>query len=105
MSEILRTEHVCMYFGGLKAVDDVSFQVDEGQIYGIIGPNGAGKTTLFNMCSGVYKPTKGSIYPGKTLPAFAQRVSAERESPEHFRPPSCLSICPSGIMYGLAAIS
>lgn len=62
MSEVLRTENVCCYFGGLKAVDDVSMQVDSGDIFGIIGPNGAGKTTFFNVCSGIYKPTHGKVY-------------------------------------------
>ena len=62
MSEVLRTEGVCCYFGGLKAVDDVSMQVESGDVFGIIGPNGAGKTTFFNVCSGIYKPTHGKIY-------------------------------------------
>lgn len=62
MSEILRTEKVCRYFGGLKAVDNISMSVNSGQIFGIIGPNGAGKTTFFNVCSGIYKPTKGNVY-------------------------------------------
>lgn len=62
MSELLRTEHLSIQFGGLKAVNDVNLTVEKGQIYGIIGPNGAGKTTLFNMCSGVYKPTSGNVY-------------------------------------------
>ena len=62
MADMLRAENVCMYFGGLKAVDDVSFSVEAGKIYGIIGPNGAGKTTLFNVCSGIYKPTRGKIF-------------------------------------------
>ena len=62
MSEILRTENVCRYFGGLKAVDNISMTVNSGQIFGIIGPNGAGKTTFFNVCSGIYKPTKGQVY-------------------------------------------
>jgi branched-chain amino acid transport system permease protein len=48
-------------FGGLRAVDDVSFSVDEGRILGIIGPNGAGKTTLFNVINGVLKPDSGSV--------------------------------------------
>lgn len=62
MNEILKTEHVCRYFGGLKAVEDVSMSVKEGDIFGIIGPNGAGKTTFFNVCSGIYKPTKGKVF-------------------------------------------
>jgi branched-chain amino acid transport system permease protein len=48
-------------FGGLRAVDDVSFTVDEGRILGIIGPNGAGKTTLFNLINGVLKPDSGTV--------------------------------------------
>ena len=62
MSELLRTEHLSIQFGGLKAVSDVSFTVKAGQTFGIIGPNGAGKTTLFNMCSGIYRPTSGDVY-------------------------------------------
>lgn len=62
MSEILRAEGVCMYFGGLKAVENVDMQVNQGDIFGIIGPNGAGKTTFFNVCSGINKPTKGKVY-------------------------------------------
>jgi len=58
----LETQDLCKYFGGLKAVDQVSFQVEEGQLKSIIGPNGAGKTTLFNLLSGLYIPTKGKIF-------------------------------------------
>ncbi len=50
-----------MAFGGLIAVDDVSFEMETGEIVGLIGPNGAGKTTLFNAVSGYYKPTRGRI--------------------------------------------
>lgn len=62
MSEILKTDSVCRYFGGLKAVHNVSMTVQAGDIFGIIGPNGAGKTTFFNVCSGIYKPTKGRVF-------------------------------------------
>jgi branched-chain amino acid transport system ATP-binding protein len=58
---LLRIENCSKHFGGLKAVDEVSFNVEEGQIFGIIGPNGAGKTTLFNTICGNYKPTFGTI--------------------------------------------
>lgn len=54
-------KNVTKTFGGLMAVDRLSFTVEEGHIYGIIGPNGAGKTTVFNCITGIYKPEKGSI--------------------------------------------
>ena len=58
---ILKVNAVTKCFGGLTAVDDVSFQVSPGEIVGLIGPNGAGKTTLFNVISGYYAPTNGSV--------------------------------------------
>ena len=58
---ILRTENLTMQFGGLIAVNDLSFAVPEHSIVGLIGPNGAGKTTVFNMITGFYTPTKGRI--------------------------------------------
>ncbi|MDD5832424.1 MAG: ABC transporter ATP-binding protein [Clostridiales bacterium] len=59
---ILRTENVTQRFGGLVAVNNVSLEVQEGEIVGIIGPNGAGKTTFLNCISGFYTPTEGKIY-------------------------------------------
>ena len=59
---ILDVKNLSIHFGGLKAVDDVSFHVNRGEIISIIGPNGAGKTTVFNMLTGVYKPTFGQIF-------------------------------------------
>ena len=59
MSGILRANGVCKYFGGLKAVENVDMEIARGDIFGIIGPNGAGKTTFFNICTGIYGPTKG----------------------------------------------
>jgi len=61
MREILRVEGLKMYFGGLKAIDDLNMSVYEHETLGIIGPNGAGKTTLFNTICGVYKPTDGKV--------------------------------------------
>ena len=60
-STVLRVEHLTMRFGGLVAVDDLSFDVKRGDITALIGPNGAGKTTVFNCITGFYKPTEGRI--------------------------------------------
>jgi branched-chain amino acid transport system ATP-binding protein len=53
---------ISIQFGGLKALDGISFEVEEGEVYAIIGPNGAGKTTLFNCVNGIYKPNRGDIF-------------------------------------------
>ena len=58
---MLEVKNLCIQFGGLKAVDSLNLTIYQGQLYGLIGPNGAGKTTVFNMLTGVYKPTSGSI--------------------------------------------
>jgi len=58
----LKTEKVSKYFGGLRAVDQVDFNLKQGQLKSIIGPNGAGKTTLFNLIAGVYIPTSGRVF-------------------------------------------
>lgn len=68
MATLLELNNISKSFKGLKAVNDVSFSVEEKSITGIIGSNGAGKTTLFNMISGVFPPTEGTvIYKGKDL--------------------------------------
>lgn len=65
---LLALKDIRKRFGGLFVLNDVSFNVDEGEIVGLIGPNGAGKTTLFNVISGIYRPNSGSIqYKGKEL--------------------------------------
>jgi branched-chain amino acid transport system ATP-binding protein len=61
MADLLVAETVRKEFGGLVAVNDLDFKIPEGSIVSLIGPNGAGKTTFFNMLTGVYKPTSGSI--------------------------------------------
>ncbi|GHC73538.1 ABC transporter ATP-binding protein [Limoniibacter endophyticus] len=58
---VLSVEHLSMRFGGLKAIDDLSFDVRRGEITALIGPNGAGKTTVFNCITGFYKPTEGML--------------------------------------------
>lgn len=59
---VLRIENVTMQFGGVVAVDNLTMDVNEGEIVALIGPNGAGKTTAFNAITGVYEPTNGAIY-------------------------------------------
>lgn len=59
---VMKTEHITQRFGGLVALSDISMEVKEKEIIGIIGPNGAGKTTLFNVVTGMYHPTEGSVY-------------------------------------------
>lgn len=59
---VLDVQDLCMYFGGVKAVDGLSFQVKKGEIFGLIGPNGAGKTTVFNCITQFYKPTAGQLH-------------------------------------------
>jgi len=56
-----KVEHLSIAFGGIRAVNDVSFEVERNTIFSIIGPNGSGKTTIFNMISGIYKPNEGEV--------------------------------------------
>ena len=58
---VLAVENLTMRFGGITAVNRVSFAVEPGQIFSVIGPNGAGKTTLFNAVTGIYAPTEGHV--------------------------------------------
>lgn len=59
---MLEAKKICKHFEGLKAVNDVSFTIEKGEILGLIGPNGAGKTTIFNMIAAVFPLTSGEIY-------------------------------------------
>ena len=68
MENILKLSDMTMQFGGLKAIDSLSMQVNNHEIVAIIGPNGAGKTTAFNCITGIYTPTSGNIeYLGKSI--------------------------------------
>src|SRR3989304_5623854 len=61
MAEILFVQNLTKTFGNLTAVDNLTFDVQQGEILGMMGPNGAGKTTVFNLITGVYKPTQGMV--------------------------------------------
>lgn len=76
--DILKVKNITIQFGGLKAVEDVSFKVKRGEIYGIIGPNGAGKTTILNAISGIYTPITGKIYfKNKDITGIESHIIAE----------------------------
>ncbi len=76
---LLSIEGLGISFGGLKAVNDVSFNVKPGEIVSVIGPNGAGKTTLFNMISGVYQPGSGKVVlNGEDVTAMSPHLLARR---------------------------
>jgi branched-chain amino acid transport system ATP-binding protein len=62
MMRCLSVDEVSIHFGGLRAVDGVTFALQTGQVHGLIGPNGAGKTTIFNGITGFYHPTRGAIH-------------------------------------------
>ena len=59
---LFKVENISIAFGGVKALNNVSFEVNEGEVFTIIGPNGAGKSTLFNVISRIYQPNEGKIY-------------------------------------------
>ena len=91
-----RAENLSLHFGGLKAVDAVSFAVEKGEIFSIIGPNGAGKSSIFNLISRLYNPTSGkhllrgpghhrgarlSASPGSASPAPSRTSNCSRTPP------------------------
>ena len=79
MNTILNVENLLMMFGGLSAVSDVYFQVEEGEIRALIGPNGAGKTTILNVINGVYRPTRGKIsFAGEDITGLPPHVITRR---------------------------
>jgi len=76
---LLTVNQLSKYFGGVKALDGVSFAVDQGEIIGLIGPNGAGKTTCFNLISGLLAPTRGEVsLLGENLGGLAPYYRARR---------------------------
>jgi branched-chain amino acid transport system ATP-binding protein len=76
---LLEVQDLSIQFGGVKAVQNVSFSIDAGIVYAVIGPNGAGKTTLFNLVTGIYMPTAGSILlDGQAIQGKSPDVLAQR---------------------------
>jgi branched-chain amino acid transport system ATP-binding protein len=107
MSAYLRIEDVGMRFGGLAALDGVTFDVERGAVVGLIGPNGSGKTTLMNVISGVYKPTSGSVqFAGKQIadvPTFRVCALGIARTFQVVKPFASLSVRENvavGAMYG-----
>ena len=75
---ILEIKHVSKIFGGLTALDDVSFRVEQGEIRGLIGPNGAGKSTMFKNIAGFYRPSRGDIlFEGRNICGLQPHTIAE----------------------------
>lgn len=90
MSRILHAQGLGKRFGGLRALSEVSFDIEAGEIYGLIGPNGAGKTTLFNVLTGLYVPEEGQCeFNGMSLIGR----SRTRWPPPAWRAPSRTSAC------------
>ncbi|MGE0213646.1 MAG: ABC transporter ATP-binding protein [Parvibaculaceae bacterium] len=85
---MLSLDHVTMSFGGLIAVDDVSFTIEKGRITGLIGPNGAGKTTAFNVLAGHFRPTSGRIFlAGEDVTALAAHERSRKGLARTFQLP------------------
>jgi branched-chain amino acid transport system ATP-binding protein len=76
---LFAAENVAINFGGIRAVDGVSFEVEAGQVFTIIGPNGAGKTTIFNLVSRIYDPSQGRLlFEGEDITGIAPHQIARR---------------------------
>ncbi|MHC1692515.1 MAG: ABC transporter ATP-binding protein [Sphaerochaetaceae bacterium] len=76
---LLKTEHLTMQFGGVVAVDDLNIEIPTGSIIALIGPNGAGKTTAFNVITGGYQPSNGSVFfDGQTIGENSPRTKMKR---------------------------
>lgn len=104
---LLETTGVVKRFGGLVAVNDVSVQVNEGEIFGIIGPNGAGKTTFLNCISGFYSPDKGKVvFDGKDVTGMSQDklnhmgIARTYQTVRSFQKMSALENVKVGVIFG-----
>lgn len=89
---MLKGEGVSKNFGGLMAVSNANFHVNQGEIAGLIGPNGAGKTTLFNLISGAVRPASGKIiFKDENITGLNHTAYVEEVLPARFNLPSCLT--------------
>ena len=86
MAVLLQASHVTMQFGGLKAVNDVDMEIQKGEVHALIGPNGAGKTTFFNIVSGIYTPTSGTVtFDGEDITKLKAHQVTARGIPRTFQ--------------------
>ena len=89
---MLKTENLTKRFGSVVAVDDVSIEIPEGEITGLIGPNGAGKTTLFNLITGFYTPSNGTVtYKGEDITNLAPHEISKKGISRTFQVPKPLN--------------
>ncbi|MFD1687250.1 ABC transporter ATP-binding protein [Halobellus litoreus] len=89
---MLKTENLTKRFGSVVAVDDVSIEIPEGEITGLIGPNGAGKTTLFNLITGFYTPSNGTVtYKGENITNVAPHEISKKGVSRTFQVPKPLN--------------
>ena len=76
---LLEVNGLGIRFGGLRVLSDITFSIEKNEILGVIGPNGAGKTTLFNLITGIYKPTEGTIrFDGETISGLSSDVITQK---------------------------
>jgi ABC-type branched-subunit amino acid transport system ATPase component len=88
---LLRVSGLSRWFGGLRAVDEVSFDLGSSEIVGLIGPNGAGKTTLFETISGFIRPTKGTVaFDGRPAAASSGTAGHRPDVPDRSAVSRCL---------------
>jgi branched-chain amino acid transport system ATP-binding protein len=104
---ILEVKNITKYFGGLVALKNVSFKVNEGELVGLIGPNGAGKTTLFKVIAGIYRPSSGTVmFKGRNITGLRPYeicrlgIALTHQSPRPFPNMTAFDNVAMGAMFG-----